>query len=112
MFLDLPMKKVLAMYQSGFGTSTTPNKSTTYPSASRAPKMTIHGPTRYQVLILLDAPTSEVVVANAAAAVEFYNRGLVDAYSKLKVESVRKAWNGIPMSTNFIASAAELEVIK
>ena len=43
-------------------------------------------------------------MANAVTAVESCNRGLV--------ESVRKAWNGISMSTNFVASAAELEVIK
>jgi len=36
----------------------------------------------------------------------------VEAHSKLRVESVRKAWDGIFMSTNFVASAAELEVIK
>ena len=51
-------------------------------------------------------------MANAAIAVEFYNRGLVEAHSKLRVESVYKAWDGISMSTNFVASAAELEVIK
>ena len=45
-------------------------------------------------------------------AVESCNRGLVEARSKLRVESVRKAWNGVSMSTNFVASAAELEVIK
>ena len=32
--------------------------------------------------------------------------------TKLRVESVRKAWDGISMSINFVASAAELEVIK
>jgi len=74
--------------------------------------MIIHGPTRHQVLIPLDAPTSEVVVANAAAAVESCSRGLVDVHSKLRVESVRKAWDGVSISTNFVASAAELEVIK
>ena len=64
--------------------------------------MTTHGPTRRQVLIPLDTPT----------AVEFCNRGLVEAHSKLRVESVRKAWDRISMSTNFVASAAELDVIK
>jgi len=52
--------------------------------------MTTHGPTRYQVLIPLDTPTAEVVVANAATAVESCNRGLVEAHSKLRVESVCK----------------------
>jgi len=64
------------------------------------------------VLILLDTPTAEVVVANAATTVESCNRGLVEAHSKLRVESMCKAWDGISMSTNFVASAAELEVIK
>jgi len=69
-------------------------------------------PTRRQVLIPLDTPTAEVIVANVITAVESCNRGLVEAHSKLRVESVRKAWDGISMSTNFVASIAELEVIK
>ena len=64
------------------------------------------------MLIPLDTPTAEVVVANAATAVESCNKSLVEAHSKLRVESVRKTWDGISMSTNFVASAAELEVIK
>ena len=52
------------------------------------------------------------MVANTASAVESCNKGLVSAYSKLRVESVCKAWNGVFMSTNSIASVAELEVIK
>jgi len=52
------------------------------------------------------------MVANAASAVKSYNKGLVNARSKLRVESVHKAWNGVSMSTNSVASAAELEVIK
>jgi len=92
MFPDLPLEKVLAMYQSGFGAGAAPNKEGTIHScASRAPKMTTHGPTRHQVLIPLDSPTSEIIVANAALAVESCNRGLVDAHSKLRVESVCKA---------------------
>ena len=74
--------------------------------------MTTHGPTRRQVLIPLDTPTAEVVVANATTAVESCNRGLVETHFKLRVELVRKTWDGISMSTNFVASAAELEVIK
>jgi len=90
-----------------------PNRgSAAYSSASRAPKMTTHGPTRCQVLISLDTPTIEVVVANAAFAVESCNRGLVEAHSKLRVKSVHKAWDGVSMSTNFVASAAELKIIK
>ena len=67
MFPDLPMEKVLAMYQFGFGASASPNKrGTVHSGTSRAPKMTTHGPTRCQVLISLNTPTAEVVVANAA----------------------------------------------
>jgi len=92
MFPDLPMEKVLAIHQSGFGASASPNRGGAVSSgASRAPKITTHGPTRHQVLILLDTSTAEVVVANAATAVESCNRGLVEAHSKLRVESVRKA---------------------
>jgi len=53
--------------------------------------MTIHGPTRCQVLIPLDTLTVEVTVANAGTTVESCNRGLAEAYSKLRVESVCKA---------------------
>jgi len=113
MFPDLPMEKVLAMHQSGFGASASPNRGgAVHSGVSRAPKMTTHGPTRRQVLIPLNTPTAEVVVANAAIAVESCNKGLVEAHSKLRVESVHKAWDEISMSTNFVASAAELEVIK
>ena len=74
--------------------------------------MTTQRPTRHQVLIPLAPAAAEVVVANAASAVESCNKGLVSARSKLRVESVRKAWDGVSMSTNSVASVAELEVIK
>jgi len=74
--------------------------------------MTTHRPTRYQVLIPLNAPITEIVMANAGSVVESCNRGLVEAHSKLRVELVHKAWDGVSMSTNFVALAAELEVIK
>jgi len=91
-FSDLPMEKVLAMHQSSFGASASPNRGgAVHSGASRAPKMTTHRPTRCQVLIPLNTPTAEVVVANAATAVESCNRGLVEAHSKLRVESVHKA---------------------
>jgi len=113
MFPDLPMEKILAMYQSSFGASASPNRGdAVHSSASRTLKMTTHRPTRHQVLIPLDTPIAEVIVANAATAVEFSNRGLVEAHSKLRVESVCKPWDGIFMSTNFVVLAAELEIIK
>ena len=64
------------------------------------------------MLIPLDAPSAEIVVANAAMTVESCNRGLVEARSKLRVESMCKAWDRVSISTNFVASTAELEVIK
>ena len=45
-------------------------------------------------------------------SVQSCNKGLVEACSKLRVESVCKAWDGVSMSTNSVASAAELKVIK
>jgi len=44
--------------------------------------MIIHGPTRCQVLILLNAPTTEVIMANTGSVVEFCNRGLVKSVYK------------------------------
>jgi len=86
------MEKVLAMHQSGFGASASPNRgNTVYSGALKVPKIITHGPTRHQVLILLNILTTEVVVANTATAVESCNRGLVKAHSKLRVESVHKA---------------------
>jgi len=52
--------------------------------------MMIYRPIRHQVLISLNAPTAEVIMANASTTVKFCNRGLVEAYSKLRVESVCK----------------------
>jgi len=63
-------------------------------------------------LIPLAPAAAEVVVANAASAVESCNKSLVSTRSKLRVESVRKAWDGMSISTNFVASVAELKVIK
>jgi len=53
-------------------------------------KITIQGPTRYQVLIPLTPAATEVVVANAALVVKSCNKSLVSARSKLRVESVHK----------------------
>ena len=74
--------------------------------------MTTQRPTRHQVLIPLALAAAETVVANAVSTVESYNKGLVSAHSKLRVESVHKAWDGVSISTNSVASAAELEVIR
>jgi len=113
MFPDLSMRNVLAIHQSRFGASASPNKrGTVYSSASRTPKIITHGPTGCQVLIPLDTPTAKVVVANTGFAIGSCNRGLVEAHSKLRVESVCKTWNSVSMSTNFVTSAAELKIIK
>ena len=46
--------------------------------------------TKYLVLILLDFPTIEIVIANIVFVVKFYNKSLIEACSKLRVESVCK----------------------
>ena len=63
-------------------------------------------------MIPLAPAAAKVVVANVASAVESCNKGLVSARSKLRVESVHKAWDSVSMSTNSVVSVAELEVIK
>jgi len=83
MFSDLSMEKDLAMYQFELGASVFSNRGDAiYSSILRASKMIIHGPTRCQVLILLNAPTTEVIMANTGSVVEFCNRGLVKSVYK------------------------------
>ena len=65
-----------------------------------------------QVLIPLTPAAAKIVVANAASTVESCNKGLVSAHSKLRVKSVHKAWDGVSISINSVASVAKLEVIK
>jgi len=74
--------------------------------------MIIYGPIRWQVLILLDSFTTDIIVTNVASVVEFYNKGLVEACSKLRVESIYKAWDEMFMSTNSVALVVELKVIE
>jgi len=100
------------MHQASLGVARASQGSPSHPSVSRTLKMTTQGPTRHQVLIPLAPAAAEVVVANAASAVESCNKGLVSTRSKLRVESVCKAWDSVSMSTSSIASVAELEVIK
>ena len=111
-FPNLPQAIIISMYQASLGIARVSQESPSHPSVSRTLKMITQGPTRHQVLIPLAPAATEMVVANAASAVEFCNKGLVSAHSKLRVESVHKAWDGISMSTNSVASVAELEVIK
>ena len=51
-------------------------------------------------------------MANVIFAVEFCNKSLISACFKLRFEFVHKTWDSISMSTNSVASIAELEVIK
>ena len=111
-FLDLPQATIVSIHQASLGVARASQGSPSCPAVSRTLKITTQGPTRHQVLIPLSPATAEVVVANAALAVESCNKGLVSARSKLRVESVCKTWDGVSMSTNFVASVAELEVIK
>ena len=100
------------MHQASLGIARTSQRGSSHPAVSKTLKMTTQGPTRHQVLIPLDPAAAETVVANAALAVLSCNKGLVEARSKLRVESVRKVWDSVSMSTNSVVSAAELEVIK
>ena len=100
------------MHQASLGGANASQGSSSCPGVSRTLKITTQGPTRRQVLVPLDSAAAELIVTNAASAVQSYNKGLVKAHSKLRVESVHKAWDGVSMSTNSIPSAAELEVIK
>ena len=111
-FPNLPQATIISTHQASLGVARASQGSPSHLSVSRTFKMTTQGPTRHQVLIPLTPAAAEVVVANAALAVESYNKGLVSARSKLRVESVHKAWDGVSMSTNSVASVAELEVIK
>ena len=111
-FPNLPQATIISMHQASLGVVRTSQGSSSRPAVSRTLKMTTQGPTRRQVLVPLDSAAAELIVANAASAVQSCNKGLVEARSKLRVESVRKAWDGVSMSTNSVASAAELEVIK
>lgn len=92
---------IISIYQASLGSVDT-----------RVLKITTHRSIKCQVLISLDSPTTEIIKANTAFIVEFYHKGLIEAYFKLKVEFIYKAQNSMFLSTNSIASATELEVIK
>ena len=111
-FPNLPQATIISIHQASLGVARASQGSPSYPFVSRTLKITTQEPTRCQILIPLTPAAAEVVVANVALAVESYNKGLVSACSKFRVESVHKAWDSVSMSTNSIASVAELEVIK
>ena len=90
-FPDLPQATIISMYQVSLGIAKASQGSPSRPSISRTLKIMTQRPTRYQVLIPLTPAAAKTVVANAASAVEFCNKGLVSACSKLRVELVHKA---------------------
>jgi len=100
------------IYQASLGGVNASQGSSSHPGVSRTFKMMTQGPTRCQVLVPLDSAAAELIVANVTSAVQSCNKGLVETRSKLRVESVCKVWNSVSMSTNSVASAAELEMIK
>ena len=72
------------IYQASLGGVNASQGSSSHPGVSRTLKMTTQGPTRCQVLVLLDSAAAELIVANIASAVQSCNKGLVEACSKLR----------------------------
>ena len=89
-FPNLPQATIISVHQASLGDARASQGSPSRPVVSRIFKMTTQGLTRCQVLIPLAPAAAEIVVANAASAVESCNKGLVNACSKLRVESVHK----------------------
>jgi len=90
-FSNLPQATIISMHQASLGVARASQGSPSCLAVSRTYKMMTQESTRHQVLIPLTPAATEIVVANAALAVEFCNKGLVSARSKLRVESVHKA---------------------
>ena len=61
-------------------------------------------PTKHQVLMIFDSSTAEIVVANTASTIEFYNKSLVEAHYKLRIESVCKPITPVQMTVAFFSS--------
>ena len=111
-FSNLSQTTIISIYQVSLGVVRASQGSPSCSVILRTLKMMIQEPTRYQILILLALAAAKIVVANTASTDEFCNKSLVSTYSKLRVESVYKAQDGVSMSTNSIVSTAELKVIK
>ena len=111
-FPNLSQATIISMHQASLGSANASQGSSSYSGVSRTLKMTTQGPTRHQILVSLDSATAKLIVTNTASAVQSYNKGLVEARFKLRVESVHKTWDGVSMSTNSVTSVAELEVMK
>jgi len=103
-FPNLPQATIISMHQASLGGANASQGSSSCPNVSRTLKMTTQGPTRHQILVPLDSAAAELIVANAASAVQSCNKSLVEA--------VHKTRGDVSMSTNSVASATELEVIK
>ena len=95
-FPNLPQATIISMHQASLGSANASQGSSSCPSVFRTLKMTTQGPIRCQILVPLDSAAAELIVANAASAVQSCNKSLVEARSKLRVESVHKAWDGCP----------------
>ena len=79
------------MHQTSLGGANASQESFSCSDVSRILKMTTQEPTKYQVLVPLNSATIELIVINAASAVQCCNKSLVEACSKLRVESVYKS---------------------
>ncbi len=47
-------------------------------------------PIKHQVLILFNSSTTEIVMVDTTSTIEFYNKSLVEANSKHRLESIYK----------------------
>jgi len=90
-FPNLPQATIISIHQTSLDGANDSQGSSSCPSISKTLKMMTQEPTRRQVLVPLDFAAVELIVTNAASAVQSCNKGLVEAHSKLRVESVYKA---------------------
>ena len=90
-FSHIPQATIISIHQISLGSVNTSQESSSHPGVSKTLKMTTQRPTRHQVLVPLNFAAAELIVINAALAVQSCNKGLVEAHSKLRVEFVCKA---------------------
>ena len=118
-FPNLPQATIISMHQASLGSANASQGSSSRPAVSRTLKMTTQGPTRRQVLVPLDSALQsslwQMLLQQSSPVTRAWLRLATSLELSLcarRVESVCKAWDGVSMSTNSVASAAELEVIK
>ena len=75
-FPNLSQATIISMHQASLGSTNASQGSSSHPSVSRTLKMTTQEPTRHQVLVPLDSAATELIVTNAASAVQSCNKGL------------------------------------